>query len=176
MVHIGTFRMARLSIHISGLWQMGGHMDPQSENQAQANFEQAQQQLDQGNVLAALACLERGLAIQDNPLWHSALGFCIAKERGLLTRAFELCRSAVEREPKNPVHYLYLGKVLLIAGKQSEALQTIRQGMTLGGSDPEFVRMLDIIGVRRYPVIKALPRKNPLNKYLGIIFDRLGLR
>ena len=108
-------------------------MDPQSGASAQKDFEQAQQELDRGNVLAALACLERALAIWDDPLWHSRLAYCIAKERGHLTRAFELCRAAIANDPKNPVHYLYLGKVYQVAANQYEALQTLRQGMALGG-------------------------------------------
>ena len=102
-------------------------------------------ELDRGNILAALACLERALAIWDDPLWHSRLGFCIAKERGHLTRAFELCRSSIEHDPKNPIHYLYLGKVHQIAANQYEALQALRQGMTLGGT-PEIEQVLDSHG------------------------------
>jgi len=150
-------------------------MDPQSAVIAQREFEQGQRELDRDNVLAAMGCLERALAIWDDPLWHSRLGFCVAKERGHLTRAFELCRSAIEHNPRNPVHYLYLGKVHLIAGKQYEVLQTLRQGMTLGGL-PEIERMLAAIGTRRPPVIPALSRDSLLNKYLGFILGRLGLR
>jgi tetratricopeptide (TPR) repeat protein len=150
-------------------------MDTQTGARAQKEFQQAQRELDQGNVLAALACLERALAIWDNPLWYSHLGFCVAKERGHLTRAFELCRLSIEHEPKNPVHHLYLGKVYLIAGNQYEALQTLRQGMVLGCL-PEIEKTLAAIGTRKSPVIPALSRNNPLNKYLGMILSRLGLR
>jgi tetratricopeptide (TPR) repeat protein len=150
-------------------------MDPQSGARAQKDFEQAQQELDRGNVLAALACLERALAIWDDPLWHSRLAYCIAKERGHLTRAFELCRAAIANDPTNPVHYLYLGKVYQIAANQYEALQTLRRGMALGGL-PEIEETLAAIGTRKPPVIPVLSRRNPLNKYLGKILVRLGLR
>lgn len=150
-------------------------MDPQKGSLALKEFEQAQRELDQGNVLTALACLERALAIFDDPLWYSRLGFCVAKERGHLTQAFELCRSAMAHDPKNPIHYLYLGKVYLIAGKQFEALQALRQGMVLGGL-PEIEKTLAAIGTRKTPVIPALSRDNRLNKYLGKILARLGLR
>ena len=150
-------------------------MDAQLAARAQKEFDQAQRELDQGNVLAALACLERALAICDDPLWYSRLGFCVAKERGHLTQAFELCRSATAHDPKNPVHHLYLGKVYLLAGNQYEALQVLRQGMVLGGL-PEIEKTLAVIGTRKPPVISALSRDNLLNKYLGIIIARLGLR
>ncbi|MBC7961920.1 MAG: hypothetical protein H7Y05_03130 [Steroidobacteraceae bacterium] len=150
-------------------------MEPETGAIAQKEFDQAQHELDQNNVLAALACLERALSIRDDPLWYSRLGFCIAKQRGLLTQAFELCRTSIAQDPANPLHYLYLGKVYLVAGKTYDALQAFRQGMILGGS-PEIMRMLDAIGTRKSPVISFLSRDNPLNKYLGKIFGRLGLR
>jgi tetratricopeptide (TPR) repeat protein len=150
-------------------------MDPETGAVAQREFERAQHELDRDNVLAALACLERALDIWDDPLWHSRLGFCIAKQRGQLTRAFELCRSAIEHDPGNPLHYLYFGKVYLVAGNTYEALQAFRQGMILGGS-PELKRMLDAIGTRKPSVISFLSRDNLLNKYLGKILGRLGLR
>jgi tetratricopeptide (TPR) repeat protein len=150
-------------------------MDPESAAIAQREFDRAQLELDQNNVLAALACLERALGIWDDPVWHSRLGFCIAKQRGQITRAFELCRGAIEHDPDNPLHYLYLGKVYLIAGNASEALQSLRQGMILGGSR-ELEQLLDAIGTRKTPVLPFLSRDNLLNKYLGIVLARFGLR
>lgn len=150
-------------------------MDPETGAIAQKEFNRAQQELDQNNILAALACLERALSIWDDPLWHSRLGFCIAKQRGQLTRAFELCRGAIEHDPGNPLHYLYLGKVHLVSGNTYEALQAFRQGMECGGN-PELVRMLETIGTRKPPVISFLSRDNLLNKILGIILARFGLR
>ena len=150
-------------------------MDPESGTIAQKEFNQAQLELDRNNVLAALASLERALDIWDDPLWHSRLGFCIAKERGQLTRAYELCRAAIERDPENPIHYLYLGKVYLVAGNTFEALLAFREGMT-HGSNKELERILESIGTRKSPVLSFLSRDNLLNKYLGIILGHLNLR
>jgi hypothetical protein len=65
--------------------------------------------------------------------------------------------------------------VYLVAGNTYEALQALRQGMIFGGS-PELERVLNAIGVRKSPVISFLSRDNLLNKVLGIILGRLGLR
>ncbi len=150
-------------------------MDPETGAIAQKEFDRAQQELDRNNVLAALACLERAISIWNDPLWHSRLGFCLAKQRGQHSQALELCRSAIENDPDNPLHYLYLGKVYIIAGNTYDALQSFRQGMILGGG-PELQLMLDAIGTRKYPVISFLSRDNLLNKYLGIILGRFGMR
>lgn len=150
-------------------------MDSQAAVTVQQDLERAQQELDRGNVLAALACLEKALAVCDNPLWHSRLAYCIAKERGHLTRADELCRGAIAHEPGNPLHYFYQGKVYLLAGKTYDALQALRQGMARGGS-PDIEQALAGIGTRKPPPLPFLSRNNPLNKYLGILLNRLKLR
>ncbi|MDA8412530.1 MAG: tetratricopeptide repeat protein [Desulfobacteraceae bacterium] len=150
-------------------------MDPQTAALAQKDFDQAQLELERGNVLAALACLERALAIWDDPLWYSRLAYCIAKERGHLTQAFELCNAAIEHDPGNPIHYLYLGKVHQIAANKYDSLQTLRKGMSLGKL-PEIEKELADLGTRKPPVFPSLSRNNPLNRYLGIIMTRLKLR
>ena len=150
-------------------------MDPETGAIAQKEFDRAQLELDQNNVLAALACLERALGIWDDPHWYSRLGFCIAKQRGQITHALKLCQIAIVHDPENSLHYLYLGKTYLIAGKTNEALQAFRQGMMFGGN-AELERMLVEIGTRKPPVISFFSRDNLLNKYLGIILGRFGLR
>ena len=150
-------------------------MDPETGAVAEKDFQRALQELRDGNVLAALACLERALKIWDDPGWYSCLGFCIAKERGHVTHGFELCHQAIKHEPENPVHYLYLGKIHLLAGNKIEALETLRQGMSKGSS-PDIERLLVAIGTRKPPVLPFLSRDNMVNKYLGIILSRLGLR
>src|ERR1700752_2117357 len=107
-------------------------MVPQSGSIAEKDFERALKELGEGNVLAALACLEKALKTWDDPRWYACLGFCIAKERGQVTQGLQLCRTAIAHEPENPFHYLYLSKVHLVAGHKDEALQTLRQGMALG--------------------------------------------
>lgn len=150
-------------------------MDPETGAIAQREFDQAQLELERNNILAALASLERALDIWDDPLWHSRLGFCLAKERGQVTRGFELCRTSIEQDPGNPIHFLYLGKIHLLSGNTYEAILAFRKGMTLG-SNPELERILQSIGTRKPPVISFLSRDTFVNKYLGIILCRLGLR
>ena len=150
-------------------------MDPRSAALAENNFQRAQKELDEGHVLAALSCLETALNIWDDPRWYSRLGFCVAKERGQVMRGLELCRTAIGHDPDNPVHFLYLCKIHLVAGRKEEALQALRQGMALGGT-PEIERLIEIIGTRKPPVLPFLARDNPLNKFLGRMLARLGLR
>jgi Tfp pilus assembly protein PilF len=150
-------------------------VDPQSGAIADRDFQRALKELADGNALAALACLEKALTVWDHPRWYAYLGYCIAKERGQVTKALELCRTAIKYEPDNTENYLMMAKVHLISGDKVEALQTLRQGMAQGGS-VEIDRLLNEIGTRKPPPIAFLSRDNPLNKWLGLILSRLGLR
>src|SRR6185369_15373086 len=109
-------------------------MDPTSVAEGDKLFNRALEALAAGETPAALALLERALKQNDNPAWHSYLGYCIAKERGQLKKGADLCHAAMGLEPGNPVHYLNLAKVHLVGGVKREALGVLREGMALGGS------------------------------------------
>lgn len=143
--------------------------------EAVVEFEQVLDSFAAGQTLAALAHLEKALALHDNPSWYSYLGYCIAKQRGQIKKGISLCLSSLELERDNPVHYLNLGKIHLLSGNKSEALKVLREGM-LKGEHAEIRRILNEIGMRKPPVFKNLSRNNPLNRYLGILFSKIGLR
>lgn len=131
--------------------------------------------LTAGNPQTALALLERSLKIVDNPLLHSHLGYCIAKERGQVKRGRDLCLATIELDPDNPVHYLNLARVHQVAKQKAEAIAALREGVARGGND-EICAMLSALGTRKSPPLPFLSRTNPLNKWLGILFSRIGLR
>jgi len=151
-------------------------MDQDSvKESAEREFAQALVALAAEDTQAALASIEKALRLRDTPEWYSYLGYCIARQRGQHRKGLELCKESLAVEPDNPVHFLNLGKVYLAKGDKAEALRTWREGMAKGGS-PELVQQLERLGTRIRPAIPVLARKNPLNRYLGILLTRLGLR
>jgi tetratricopeptide (TPR) repeat protein len=124
---------------------------------------------------SALASIEKALRLRDIPEWYSYLGYCVAKQRGQHRKGLELCKESLMVEPDNPAHYLNLGRVYLAKGDKDEALRTWREGMAKGGS-PELLQQLERLGTRNRPAISVLSRRNPLNRFLGILLTRLGLR
>jgi Flp pilus assembly protein TadD len=136
---------------------------------------QALEALAARQTQTALALLERSLKLHDNPSLYSSLGYCIAKERGQVKKGCDLCNESLDLEPENPLHYLNLAKIHLMTGHKSEALDVLREGMATGGS-LEIVALLGEIGPRKPPVLSFLPRDHALNKWLGLILHRLGLR
>jgi tetratricopeptide (TPR) repeat protein len=145
------------------------------EESAEREFEQMLAALAVEDTQVALVHIEKALRLRDAPEWYSYLGFCIARQRGQHRKALELCQVSLDAEPENPAHYLNLGRVHLAKGDKPEALRVLREGMARGGS-PELAQQLDRIGMRSPPVIRMLSRRNPINRYLGILLSRLGLR
>ena len=150
-------------------------MELQPAELAENEYQRACKALASGKVLAALSLLESALRQYDNPQWHSRLGFCMAKERGQFTRGLELCRAAVTLFPDSSDHYYYYGRVLLLASRKAEAIQVLRQGLCCG-DDEEIRQLLDELGTRKSPVIGWLGRDCSLNRFLGMLLARVGLR
>ncbi|KAF0144744.1 MAG: hypothetical protein FD156_1573 [Nitrospirae bacterium] len=138
-------------------------------------FEKGLALLRDDNPLAALTCFEKAYALKKTPSLQSYLGFCIAAERGKVTEALGLCNDALAHEPDNPVHYLNLGRIYLKAGQKTDAIETLRKGLSFG-ENTEIHQLLENLGMRKRPVVPFLSRDNVLNKYLGLLLHRLKLR
>jgi tetratricopeptide (TPR) repeat protein len=144
-------------------------------NEAEQQFKLALKALEEEDFKTALTLLENALGLHDNPDWHSYAGLCIAQERSDFTVAEHLCLASIEHDETNPVHYLNLGKVYLAAGKKWKAIETLREGMALGGNE-RILALLFQLGKRNPPVFRSLNRSHPINKYLGIFLHRRAVR
>ena len=142
---------------------------------SEQEFLRAELELAADNTVAALASLEKGLKFSNEPRWHSHLGYCIAKERGQAKKGVDLCRHALSVEPDNSIHYLHLGRVHLLAGNKEEALRIFRQGISKDGNEKIMQKLIEL-GMRKPLLFPSLERSHPLNKYLGLLLSRLGLR
>ncbi len=150
-------------------------IDLLSRDLAESTFDRGRESLAGGDAVTALAYFEKALKLNDNSAWYSYLGYCVAKERGQIRKGIDLCQLSMEREQENPVHYLNLGMIHLVSGEKLEALRLFREGLTKGDNE-EIRRKLSEIGTRRPPVISWLSRSNPLNKTLGFLLARFGVR
>jgi predicted Zn-dependent protease len=150
-------------------------MQQQFVESAEKEYRRACRALESGNSMAALLLLEAALRHWDNPQWHAMLGYCVARERGQVTRGLELCRATLANFPDNPEHYYFYARLLVMADQKSEAVKALRQGLACGGS-PSMLTLLQELGTRKPAPILWLHRNNPLNKYLGILLARIGFR
>jgi len=128
-----------------------------------------------GNTLLALSIFEKLVSSEPTPVINSYYAYCIAKERGLIRNAITLCKEALEKDPENPTIYLNLGRIYILSKDMPEAIKTLREGFSKG-KDEFIIVELNKLGTRRKPILPFLSRKNPLNKYLGLIASRLFKR
>lgn len=150
-------------------------MKPRAIEDGVLEFERARRAIAMDNTVAGLAGIEKALSLKDDKGWYSFLGYCVARERGQVSRGTELCMISLEHDPNNPEHYLNLGKIQLLSGNRAEALRILREGVARG-ENAELLAVLNEFGKRKSPIIPFLPRTNPLNKFLGLILRRIGLR
>jgi tetratricopeptide (TPR) repeat protein len=128
-----------------------------------------------GNILRALGHFEKAMAERPTSLCASYYAYCVAKERGHVKKGIALCREALEKEPGTPVHYLILARIHLLGRNKDDAITVLREGVQ-HAPDPEINDLLDHIGVRKQPVVSSMPRDSFVNKYLGLLLSKLGLR
>lgn len=128
-------------------------------------------ELRRGNTLLALHSFQEAAATERTPTLLSCLGYCLAKE-GEMKRGRALCLEALEKEPRNALHYLNLGRLYTLSNQKPLALQTFRKGMKIQ-RHPEIIAELKKLGIRRKPVFSFLPRENALNRFFGFLAHRL---
>ena len=131
--------------------------------------------LENGHIHLSLVCFESAAKIGSSPTISSGFGYCLAAARGEVEQGLKLCRDAVSREPHKVFHYRNLGSVLLLAGKNEEAIEVFRAGLRID-MDESITRKLDALGTRKPPVFKSLSRQHLLNRAFGQVLDKLGLR
>jgi tetratricopeptide (TPR) repeat protein len=131
--------------------------------------------LKEGNTLVAMIHFEDAAKLEDTPTVRSYLAFCLAKERQQMTKAISLCLTAMQQEPTRALHCLNLGRIYLMAGQKTRAIQTFRKGLKLERNQ-QIIDELKNLGLRQPPVLKTLSRDHPLNKCLGILFQKMGMR
>lgn len=131
--------------------------------------------IEEGNTLMALVYFEDAAKLSNTPTVDSYLAYCLARERRQMQQALSLCLTAIKREPTKSLHQLNLGRIYLLAGQKTRAIQTFRKGLKME-RNPQIISELKKLGLRQPPVLATLDRDHPLNKYLGLLYRRLGMR
>jgi predicted Zn-dependent protease len=98
---------------------------------------------------------------------RSYYGLCVAIGERRFEDGFELCQSAAKQEFFNPELYLNLARLHLSFGFKEQGLRYLRRGLMIDPADADLARMLNRLGDRLSPVLSFLPRKHPINRWLG---------
>ena len=145
-----------------------------SHASAQEHFRQGREDLRDEALDRALAHfrtahrLDPGSA-QYRSFYGLVLGLCERRWE----QALELCRSAARDEFFDPIHYHNLARLHLAFGFKAEGLRLLRRGLMIAPDHEEILASLRNLGVRRRPPLGFLRRENKLNRWLGMLFDRM---
>lgn len=146
-----------------------------SRAEAEEQFTVGMESLKNGDTGTALECLEKAVLLERNPLYCSNLAICLAKERREFKKAISLCNEAIKKDPKNSLHFLHLGRIHLLANQKRDAIRIFNMGLRFG-ENRDIIAELNKFDRRRSPLVPFLDRGHPVNKILGKLTYRLGLR
>lgn len=128
-----------------------------------------------GNTLLGMKLLgehEAEFVFPEAKAWH---GYCLAREKNLLSPGIAMCMEAMELKPQCSDIYLALGRIYLFAGMRKPTVRILEEGLRVD-KNREIERLLNTIGTRKQPVFRFLARENMVNVVSGRLFSRLGLR
>lgn len=148
-----------------------------------AEYFDAVEKLLQGkNKKQALRAMrEAMIELPDDPFIKSYYGYLMADVEKKFDEGIRLCKDIVDRlgfaltpeEKKCQILlYLNLGRAYLAAKRKKLAIITFRYGLKVDNTNNELLWEIRKLGSRRKPVIPFLSRKNPINKYLGLLISK----
>jgi len=133
-----------------------------------ALFEEGRRRLDEGDAAEALLLLQAAYeAAPESARVRSCYGLCLALAERRFDRGIELCRSAAKQEFFQPEQYLNLARLHLAFGFKAEAIRYLKRGRMIDPSDARIAQELASLGLRHPPVLAFLPRRHPVNRWLG---------
>ena len=130
---------------------------------------------EKGYIHSAQVFLGQVAEQRKSPEVKTYLAYCQAKGQGRMSSAAKICRESIKREPGNSLHYLILGRILLMAGEKGRAIDSFRQGLR-ADPNPKIIEELKKLGLRKPAILKSLKRNHPINRALGRLFSAVGLR
>jgi Flp pilus assembly protein TadD len=140
-------------------------------------LERSRSLIEDSRYREALECLQ--LANHSDPAHaqvRSLLGLCLAREERRFDEAVELCTAAAKQEFFNPELYRNLAWVYLNFGFKSEGIRFLLRGQMIDPANETIRRELADLGNRIPPVLRFLPRRHLLNRWLGSARHLLGRR
>ncbi|MEB2343398.1 MAG: tetratricopeptide repeat protein [Deltaproteobacteria bacterium] len=140
----------------------GGILNPEE------SLRRAQELLRSGLEMAALehfaSAHERA---PEDPRYRSHYGWAVAMVEHRVDRGVSLCRSALRDAADQPELYHNLARILLAHGRKNEAIKYIRRGLMVDPRNAALTLEWRRLGIRRPPVLSALPRGHVVNRLLG---------
>jgi tetratricopeptide (TPR) repeat protein len=123
----------------------------------------------------AIVELNQILEVSKNPIAQSYKAYCEANIYGTFKEGIQTCQEMLKVNYLNPVHYLIMGRILLMNNKRAEAISVFKKGLKLEPY-PLIIQEMKGMGIRKEPVFSSLERDHPFNKIGGKILSKFNLR
>ncbi|MHB8078129.1 MAG: tetratricopeptide repeat protein [Candidatus Krumholzibacteriia bacterium] len=124
--------------------------------------------LERGDHEGAERALRQGLTrVPEHPGCLATLALCLAEGQRRYVTAERLAARAIKVAPGEASGYHALGRIYLLGGRKQQAFRFLMKAFTLSPGDPRVSNELQVMGRRRPPVFRALPRGHPLNMACG---------
>jgi len=135
---------------------------------AEEHYRRGRDLFDCGKQDDALASFRTAYNLdRANPRYRSFFGLGLALVERRFDRALELCRSGAKEEFFNPELYHNLARVHLAFGFKAEAIRYLRRGLMIDPGNAPMIQDLSGLGLRERPLLSFLPRRHPMNRWLG---------
>ncbi len=119
----------------------------------------------------------------DEPVLRAFWGYLVAKNKSNIEDGIVHCQEALKTAIRThqpdiniALIYLNLGRAHLINNDRRSAIRAFKTGLGYDPDNRDLNNELVSLGVRKKPVISFLPRSHPINKYLGLLRERLFYR
>ena len=124
--------------------------------------------LERGDHEGAERALRQGLSrVPEHPGCLATLALCLAEGQRRYVTAERLAARAIKVAPGEASGYHALGRIYLLGGRKQQAFRFLMKAFSLSPGDPRVSSELQVMGRRRPPVFRALPRGHPLNMACG---------
>jgi tetratricopeptide (TPR) repeat protein len=118
----------------------------------------------------------------EDPYINSYYGYLLAVAEKKYREGIKVCQEAIEALNRSvpfgseffySFFYLNLGRAYQSAGMKKKAIKSFQGGLSYDQENKEIIAELRRLGIRRKLPVPFLPRKNPANKYLGLLSSKL---
>ena len=137
---------------------------------AEEQFRRGLRLLADGEQARALRHFETAHGLEPGDArYRSHYGLALALVERRFERALELCRAAAQQELTNAELYHNLARVHLAFGFKAEAIRYLQRVVEIDPGHEPGHEALARLGERRSPVLRFLPRRHAINRWLGRI-------
>lgn len=102
-----------------------------------------------------------------SPKIMSWLGYTSALVENKVASGVQLCKKAIDSDIPDAMFYRNIGKLYLMQKNKRAAIGAFSKGLQIDKGNRYILKEWKVLGFRRTPFLKFLPREHGLNKFFG---------